>query len=506
MKELFKRPAFQAGIIFALACVLGLTVFQRELNINGDNSAYITFGRSIAAGEGIRLISHPDKLESHYPILFPIFLGIIIKLFGFHLALLKASVLLLFGASSAIFFFIARRLFGGRFLWAILVLQLTNTWLLENATIVMSEIPFMGVILAGYLFIQRHEENQNGRDLILAILFLVSSVFIRTIGIAAFLTLLFYLGYRRKFRFLTFSLVLFFVLYPINKSFLGTEAQYLSKFFLANPYDESLGRIGLAGFFRRIGYNMVFYMGNVVQMTLFAFMEELGKLDNTANIILAVSFLGVLLAYPASPLSAPASHLFMRLFVMAYLAVLFIWPEVWSGSRFIGPIIPFFYLVAFQNVHLCVRRFLAAGYQARIEKILLVVAVVWALMNYSTAFRRVRVPLPDEWKDFYALAEWSKINTPPGAVFLSRKPILFYTKSDRLNVPTPYVQGLDAVGEYLEKHKVRYVVLDRFTWTSATQKYIVPYMQAHPEKFRQVFSIGKTGTALYEINAPGAVQ
>jgi hypothetical protein len=173
---------------------------------------------------------------------------------------------------------------------------------------------------------------------------------------------------------------------------------------------------------------------------------------------------------------------------------------VWSGSRFIVPLIPFFYLVALQNLQWVGGRFLNSPFQARAQNLILAVACLWSVLNFGEAYRKAHTPLSEDWVDFFSMAEWAKGGADSAAVFCARSPFLFHLKSGRLCVPIPFdVTPEQGLGYFRDKG-VNYVAVDRFKWTGSTGRYVAPVLMQFPDRFSRTFSAGKEGAAVYKVN------
>jgi hypothetical protein len=408
-------------------------------------------------------------------------------------------MLVVFGLSMVIFFLIARRVLQGKLLLGIMALVLTNFWLLDNSSIVMSELTFMLCLLAGYLLLVRFEETDIIKFMGFAGLLFILSVFVRTIGISVFLTVFAYLILKKQYRLLAGLTLAFVVLYFVNKSFMQPKSNYLTDLFKVNPYQPHLGSVGFVGFFKRIWDNTLFYMGNVIQMTLFSFMSELVLVDKAAVIALTVVFTAILFAYPPKRLWESHGDLFLRAFLIIYMGVLFVWPRVWSGSRFVVPIIPFLYLVAFQNIAWLVNRYMEEKYKMRLQGLILAISLVWALMNFSSAYKKTHEPLSEDWVSYFELAGWTKENVKEDAIFCARKPFLWHLKSNKLCVPIPFSTNPYESWKHLRDYNVQYVVIDKFKWTGSTQRYVVPLINNSPEKFDSLVTKGKDKAGIFRV-------
>jgi hypothetical protein len=486
-KTFLGRPLVSSLLLFAFSCLIGLSVFQKELNTNGDNGAYLCFAISLAKGDGFRLPNLPDHpTSSQFPLIFPLFLAVFIKLFGYHLFLLKTVMLAVFGVSMALFLRLARSFLSGRLLYAAVVLTVSNFWLLDNASITMSELTFMLFLLSGAILLRRYDADKGDIFLLLAAACLLLSPFVRTVGLAAVLALLFYLASRRRYVAAAAALAAFTALYFAHKHFMEPGNGYFATLFLREPYRPEMGGVTFVEFFQRVWDNVLFYSLNTVEMTLLSFMSE-GSLTMSAGSLLFTGLsVAVLFLYPPRLLLKDRPALFMRVLVLLYMGVLFSWPKVWSGSRFIVPIIPFIFLIAFQNIRFLLNRFLKAMYLERAEKLIAVIASLWAVLNYGAIYKKAHEPLTSDWRDYYSLAEWAGKNIPDSSVVCARSPFLFYLKSGRLCRPIPVTDDREKALDYLKEKRVRYVLIDRFKWTGSTQVYVAPLLQAYPEKFRLV--------------------
>lgn len=486
-------------ILLSLSCAV--LTFQKEINTNGDNAAYITLAKSLAQGEGFRFISSPDKERNEaFPLGYPLFLSLFIRLFGFHLFLLKGVMVGVYTLCMLLFLLLARRMLEGKYLAAALLLSITNYWLLDNASINMSELFYMLFVLAGLLFFQTFSEKGGSLHLGIACALMVLSIFVRSVGIAFLLALILFLIYHKRYIFSVVVFAGYFVLNTLHKPLLANPDAYFSVLFMKDPYQPYLGMWTLGEFVARVKYNIVFYLGNVIQMTLLSFMSDMQSLSPGMVIGFSVLIAGLLLAYPYKRILTAKFDLFLRGAIIIYMGVLMVRPEVWSGSRFIVPLIPLFFLMALQNLAWLETRFLKAEYAAKAQKLILAVSIIWSLLNFGEAYRKSHTPLTQDWVDYLSMAGWVRENTDTSAVFCARSPYIFYLKSDRRCVGIPVKPSTAESIQYLEKYRIRYVVIDQFKWTGSTQKYVVPLLREYPNRFTPVKSEGKEGASIYRFN------
>lgn len=494
------KAAIQALLVVVLALAAALFTFQKEMNVNGDNAAYLVLAKSLSQGEGLRYINFPDKPKSDtFPVGYPFFLSVFIRLFGYNLTLLKSVMVAVFVACVVLFFFLARGVLHGKALAAAVLLTLSNFWLLDNASVTLSELFFTLIILAGLLFFRRFCASGRTADLVLASALLTASVFVRVVGMAFLIALLLFLAHRRRFLFAGGVLAFYVVLYFLHKPLVADTSGYAGVLFLKDPYAPHLGAWTLGEFIARIRTNVGFYLGTVIQMTLLSFMSDMQGLSPAAVATFSILIGAVLLAYPYKRLLSAPFDLFLRGGIVIYMAVLMIRPEVWSGARFIVPLIPLFYLAAFQNLQWLGEGFLKAQYLQKALNLVLAVAAVWSLLNFGEAFQKSHTPLTEDWVDYNALAVWAGANTDTSAQFCARSPHIFYLKAGRKCVGIPVTPTPAGGLLYLREKKVDYVVVDRFKWSGSTQKYVVPVILRFPERFSQVTTAGKDNAAVFRF-------
>ncbi len=493
-----KKPFVGALFVFILSCLIGLTVFQKELNTNGDNGAYICYAISLAHGDGFRLPNYPDHPKSNqYPILFPLFLAAFIKLFGYNLLILKCVMLAVFGLAMSLLFLIAGKTLKGKLLFGFMLLVVMNYWLLDNSSINMSELTFTLVIVAGIIYLIKFEEGNRTANLIVAGCFFISAVFVRTVGIAAVLAYLLYLLYTKKSGFALIMFGLFIMAYFLQKIFMGPGNNYLHILFMKDPYRPDLGTIAFMDFLKQIVDNAVFYTTTTVEMTLLAFMNEGSFQENSGRFIFTGFFVILLFIYPIKSLKVEKVSLFIRVFVLLYIGVLLPYPKVWSGSRYIVPIIPFLFLIAFQNSGYFISRFLHTSYLNKALNLMVAVSVIWAILNYGAIYKKTHEPLSSDWQDYFSLAEWTKENIPDTSIVCSRSAFLFYLKSWKMSIPIPYIADRAKALQYLIDNKVGYLLIDKFKWTGTTHEYAAPLLQLYPDKFHLVYE--KPEASLYRF-------
>ncbi len=121
------------------------SIFDKKLDLNGDNAHYYILGKALATGEGYVNINTIQKQpNNHFPPGYPIIISGIIKVFGDSIISIKIAngVLLLF-TLIALYFLVKQISKRESTAIIVLVLVLLNSHLLRYSTIMMTEISFL---------------------------------------------------------------------------------------------------------------------------------------------------------------------------------------------------------------------------------------------------------------------------------------------------------------------------------------------------------------------------
>ena len=179
-------------------------------------------------------------------------------------------------------------------------------------------------------------------------------------------------------------------------------------------------------------------------------------------------------------------------YFLCLFGVILIWPEVWTGARFLLPGVPLILLGLTQGVHTVLTQ---VAKRIRLpfkpHPLILIVCIFFYIPHLRLVERASRTPYPPEWQTYLEIAKWVETNTPVDAVIACRSPYLFALESNRHT--TFYANTLDdkEMLRSLEDAKVTHVVLDQLGFASTT-RYLYPAIQKNPERF----------TTLYDLTNP----
>jgi hypothetical protein len=195
------------------------------------------------------------------------------------------------------------------------------------------------------------------------------------------------------------------------------------------------------------------------------------------------------------------SHFFVILFV----GTLLVWPHVWATDRFILPLLPLLLMYFLKGGRLLLRK-VPPAVRKRVGLALIIVLTFTNLRLVAKAapgnLRLMRAHATGDriagysadWIKFFETAYYAARFTNPDAVFLVRKPGLFYLFAERKCVAYPFTPDQEAIMSAMDENGVSFVVVDAFTWTSTTRKYLIPTIMARGERFAVVYSTGAPRT------------
>lgn len=130
------------GFVVRLLWILGVHNVQVS-----DFHSYLVWGKSIAAGHGMILNGHPT---AYYPMGYPVFLGLVFKLFGGHMLAAKAANAVLYIGIIYLAFLLAQELFRSRFVAGCTALFLAfEPGHIAYTSILVSETLFTFLLLLG---------------------------------------------------------------------------------------------------------------------------------------------------------------------------------------------------------------------------------------------------------------------------------------------------------------------------------------------------------------------
>jgi hypothetical protein len=204
-----------------------------------------------------------------------------------------------------------------------------------------------------------------------------------------------------------------------------------------------------------------------------------------------------------------------EIFLVLYSGVILLWPSVWSGERFLIPLLPLLLLLAGEGVWAAGTRLgkarpalLAAGF------LLLALPALpgWIAMATEGSVCRKLADSGDPFRchgpglqEFRDAAIWTGANLPDDAVVLNRKPRIFYLLNGPRGVVFPFTSDPDLLLAEADRAEARFLLFDHLDGISPY--YLPPLIVARVHSFCYIRGWGTGGegamrTELFGIRPP----
>lgn len=465
-------------------------IFDKKVALLGDNAAYYIFAKGLTNGDGYvntHIYGKPKAVQ--YPPGYPAFMAIVMKTFGDSvLTMKKANGFLLWASLIILFFFFKNISKNIHLSFVITILLIFNMHLLQYSTWMMSEIPFLFIsTLALLLLTITNTEKKPWQSIafIMSIITASGAYYVRGQGLAVFAGIVLFLLIEKKWLHAIISTAMYFLLlipWQMRNSGLG-ESPYTAALRLKNYYNPAEGDMQLGDWFTRFFNNMERYFSHEIPSSIFGYSADYqGSGHLTGGIIISAIVIFALFKLTKYRWAVGG-------YVLATLGILFLWPEIWYGIRFILALVPILlFLFAYGILEIIAwigSKIKVKNLDFITEKIpwgfLILVFVLFGKLEllHKEADKKVD-PL---FRNYYAMAQWTKNNLSDTAVIICRKPDLFYLESGH------YVDGFTKVDDMkeflvsLDKKKATHIVV---YGDGITQRFFIPVYEKNPEKFMVV--------------------
>jgi hypothetical protein len=104
----------------------------------------------------------------------------------------------------------------------------------------------------------------------------------------------------------------------------------------------------------------------------------------------------------------------------------------------------------------------------------------------------------DNYKNYFALAEWINENADDASITAVRKEGLFYLFSKKNVTNDKKTLDREAQIEYLKSKNVNYIIVEQLGYSS-TSKYLVPVIDRYPNKFKTIKQLQNPNTYLMQF-------
>ena len=482
-----------------------IAIFDSKLDLGGDNAGYYILAQALHGGDGYTDIHLPGApAAKHFPPGYPVLMAVCMAVSD-SFYFLKVLNGVLFLASLLMLQRLFERMTQNQTLaWVALALTLLNAHLLRSSTILMSEIPFLffSVATLSCLVKWRSGDKPFWQSPWFWAMLILSSIsyHIRTAGLALIAGIGLYLLFEKKWAeaigygvgFMALALPWF-----MRGKALGGNP-YLAQLIQVNPYRPEEGVLTLGGWVTRIQSNGWRYLTQEIPNGLFPKLEVVYSQEEPTGFFLYGVMLVILIGIGTWKM--PRLRMLWAGYLLASAAIFLLWPEVWFGVRFMQPLIPFLLLAATVGAW----ELLKAA-QTRVHgPTWLTSPYLWALMllvqlpAVKAQHEKSKESIGTQYSNYFNVGRYVSQNLPAEAIIATYKPGLFYLYAQRPCVRFPSLEDSEEFINKLKEQGVTHVVVDQLGY-SAIGRYVVPAIQAAPERFPLVLQLPNPDTYLLEL-------
>lgn len=495
---------YQSFIILLVATIAFVVVysqiFDEKLDQNGDNANYYILGKALAGGDGFVNINNIHKTpNNHFPPGYPVIISAVIKVFGDNARYIKvANGLFLYLTLIALYLLIKKISNKTSTAVIVLILVMMNSHLLRYSAIMMTEIPFLffsTLTILSFTKIKYKRPAWQDRYLYVVIALLSISLHIRTSGVALILGIILFLVFRRHWKHATIialGVLLLALPWQIRNNKIGGSS-YVKQLKMVNPYRPELGKAGPVDYFSRFANNLNRYLTKEIPSATLSIAKPNYRQASSFSEWLYGLLLFIIIIFGILNLKK------FRLLILAYLAgtliILSLWPDVWIGSRFILPAVPFLLVGLVNGLQEILLRVTPQTVRIYILWLPLIISI-FLFSGIKSLSREAKAEIKPEWTNYYSLASWLKENKGDEIVVACRKPGLFYLYSNSYTINYKYTTNDQELIKDLKEKRVEYVVLDQLGYSS-TSRYLYPAIQNNPEVFELIQERNNPETYLF---------
>ncbi|MDR1402230.1 MAG: phospholipid carrier-dependent glycosyltransferase [Tannerellaceae bacterium] len=485
-------------------------IFDKKLDLNGDNAEYYVLATSIAGGHGYSDITNEMHHSSNiFPPGYPLLMSAIRIVTDSIIPQKVLNGLFLLSSTLLFFLFIRKNKLPDSMAFVACAIILLNYQVLHFATMMMSEMSFLFFsVLSLWLLSKMDEEKPFWKDpyFYSAIVTVAYAYHIRTQGIALAAAVTGYFLFTKRWKqLLAFAGGFAVCLLPWilrNKIADVGQSRYISMIAMSNPWRPEEGALGFGEILGRFFETFGMLVTKAVPNSILPYASVDYNAATTGEWALAV----VLFAFIGIGMWRFGKFKYLFLFyTIATFGVISLFSTP-SENRYITPLLPFL------EVSLLVG--LYTGLSAGIRKMnlakqfspwILLVAVFFSYPKLERLHAQNNTPYPPNYQNYFTIAEEAHKQLPANTVICSRKPMLFYMFGQTAVSSYAWTEDDKALIKGLIDSKTDYVVLEQLGYSS-TARYLYPAIQNNLELFPVVMHLPNPDTYLLKFEREKAIE
>ncbi|MDR1161914.1 MAG: phospholipid carrier-dependent glycosyltransferase [Tannerellaceae bacterium] len=485
-------------------------IFDKKLDLNGDNAEYYVLATSIAGGHGYSDITNEAHPPSNlFPPGYPLLMAAIRIVTDSIIAQKALNGLFLLASALLLFFFIRKATLPDAMAFVASAILLLNYQVLHFATMMMSEMSFLFFTALSIWFLcKMDKEKPFWKDpyfysLIVTVAY---AYHIRTQGMALVAAVIGYFLFTKRWKqLLAFAGGFAVCLLPwmLRNKIAGVgQSRYVSMIAMSNPWRPEEGTLGVGEVLSRFFETFRMLLTKAVPNSILPY----ASVDYNAATTIGEWGIALLLfaLIGIGMWRFGKCGYFFLFYTIATFGVISLFSTP-SENRYITPLLPFLeasLLVGLYTV-------LSAGIKKmnvanQCSPWLLLVLTFFSYPKLEQLHARNNAPYPPPYQNYFTIAEEVHKQLPPSTVICSRKPSLFYMFGKTAVSSYLWTEDDKALLKGLIDTKTDYVVLEQLGYSS-TPRYLYPAIQSHPELFPIVMHLPNPDTYLLKFEREKAI-
>ena len=490
--------------------VLVAGAFNPAPHSGGDNSTYVSLAYGLIETGSYTEVFDPAGLpHTKYPPFFPGLLAAVIALGATSWAALKLTAVVSTVSAVGLTYVWAERRLGAWSAFAVAVLFESSAAVIYYSHWILSDPVFVALTLASFCALERSAAGERRPALWLTVGVVVAGLayFTRSAGLPLVAAILAWLAIERRWRAAGVTAVALGV--PAAAWWWrsrGAVGSYAAEFWLVDPYQPTLGTIGVLDLIPRAMANAVAYVTRH---------GPSGIVGPGGNGVAALGIVLTLAALYGWVRTLRERIGPVEIFFPLYTGLILVWPVVWSGDRFALPLYPVILLYCAVALRDLTRR-IPGVWSGPLAALALLVLLLPAGASWLRAAREARACAAVVREQgsfacygpgvmaFVEAAAWAGAALPEGAAVLTRKPSHFYVMSGVPSRTFPFDPDPAAHLALADELGASYVLLDE--WDGLAVRNVGAAVLARPGAFcfvRAFGSPGAGGAQLLGILPPG---
>lgn len=551
IKQLLPNKYFHMFLLAIVAVVFYVNynaIFDRKLDMNGDNIVYYSLGQSLHNGTGYSdIMGFEVKPHTHFPPGYPAFISAMLNFTrdGNYVAIKNANGFMLL-LSIIMLFYVMKKVTRRNVVLAfsVAILLCFQKDLLRWSTIMMSEMLFtflsVAVLSLALLLHRRKSFREYSKWDFVALGTMMLSIayiyFVRTMGISLILALFGWyslLALLQGYKYLKtkkedqegsvphrkglcyYACMAALVLLPFgiakgawgarNKAIGHVQTDYVGDFKKKGGNGEVMTT--WSDWAERVYNNSKSYLTKLMPETVLT--KAFEKNDPVTGYDIMVGLFVFVLVIIGFLHTGWGGFLIFSYLAISFGVLLF-WPEQFTSVRYyvaIVPLILFLFVNGISNVISFFASKIKVDWIQSHSSLLAAIAVViatffWLVPLQSEAQANYRQLAKCSYKqivgdqnflNYYEAMDWCGKNLADSSRMVCRKPELYYIYSGfKKSTSFPYYATEDTVISYLNRVNATNIILDN--WFKHAYVTLYPAVKKYPEKFKVLHTIGEVDT------------